>query len=252
MNLFVGVTIDKFNEMKEKQEKSVFLTDEQQSWVTIQRLLVGIRLKKTANRPLNRMRNFIYDVVTSRSFETLILCLIMANILVMSMTHADMSDEFENVLFLLNCRRGYLCDRGDHEANAFQPSGYFRIPEHVYFMVLTLSVAINGDLDHGHLSYVSEHHPCVCVARIFRLIPKAKGLKLFQTLVYSLPALGNVGSVLFLFFFIFAVLGMNLFVRFHHRQLPQQVCQLRDVRVLMLTLFRMAAGEARAASCTTA
>ena len=66
MNLFVGVTIDKFNEMKEKQEKSVFMTDEQQSWVTIQHLLVGIRLKKTANRPLNRMRNFIYVVTSDR------------------------------------------------------------------------------------------------------------------------------------------------------------------------------------------
>lgn len=50
------------------------------------------------------------------------------------------------------------------------------------------------------------------VARVFRLIPKAKGLRtLFQTLLVSLPALGNVGSVLFLFFFIFAVMGMNLF-----------------------------------------
>ena len=44
------------------------------------------------------------------------------------------------------------------------------------------------------------------VGSIFRLIPKAKRLlKLFQTLIISLPALGNVGSVLVLFFYIFAV-----------------------------------------------
>lgn len=50
------------------------------------------------------------------------------------------------------------------------------------------------------------------IARVFRLIPKAKGLRtMFQTLLVSLPALGNVGSVLFLFFFIFAIMGMNLF-----------------------------------------
>ena len=128
MNLFVGVTIDKFNEMKEKQEKSVFMTDEQQSWVTIQRLLVGIRLKKTANRPLNRMRNFIYDVVTADRW-TLILCLIMANILVLSMTHADMSDEFENVLFLLNCRfAGIFAIEAIMKLIAFKPGGYFGIP----------------------------------------------------------------------------------------------------------------------------
>lgn len=34
-NLFVGVTIDKFNEMKDKQEgRSVFLTEEQRIWVS--------------------------------------------------------------------------------------------------------------------------------------------------------------------------------------------------------------------------
>lgn len=50
------------------------------------------------------------------------------------------------------------------------------------------------------------------VARIFRLIPKAKGLRtLFQTLIYSLPALVNVGGVLSLLFFIFAIMGMNLY-----------------------------------------
>jgi hypothetical protein len=39
-NLFVGVTIDKFNEMKDKQEgRSVFLTEEQRIWVSIQKLV---------------------------------------------------------------------------------------------------------------------------------------------------------------------------------------------------------------------
>ena len=249
MNLFVGVTIDKFNEMKEKQEKSVFLTDEQQSWVTIQRLLVGIRLKKTANRPLNRMRNFIYDVVTSRSFETLILCLIMANILVMSMTHADMSDEFENILFLLNCGfAGIFAIEAIMKLIAFKPSGYFRDPWNTFdFMVVTLSVmgiavTLTTDISATYLSIIRVFR----VARIFRLIPKAKGLKkLFQTLVYSLPALANVGSVLFLFFFIFAVLGMNLFgkVRVTGNFL-NRYANFETFGYSMLTLFRMATGEA--------
>ena len=249
MNLFVGVTIDKFNEMKDKQEKSVFMTDEQQSWVTIQRLLVGIRLKKTANRPLNRMRNFIYDVVTSRSFETLILCLIMANILVMSMTHADMSDEFENVLFLLNCGfAGIFAIEAIMKLIAFKPSGYFRDPWNTFdFMVVALSimgiaVTLTTDISATYLSIIRVFR----VARIFRLIPKAKGLKkLFQTLLYSLPALANVGSVLFLFFFIFAVLGMNLFgkVRVTGNFL-NRYANFETFGYSMLTLFRMATGEA--------
>jgi hypothetical protein len=46
------------------------------------------------------------------------------------------------------------------------------------------------------------------VARVFRLINKAKTLRaLFNTLIVSLPSLWNIGSLLFVLFFIFAVLG---------------------------------------------
>ena len=249
MNLFVGVTIDKFNEMKEKQEKSVFLTDEQQSWVTIQRLLVGIRLKKTANRPLNRMRNFIYDIVTSRRFESIILTLIMVNIVVMSMTHADMSEDFEQGLFLVNCGfAAIFCVEAIMKLIAFKPGGYFRDPWNTFdFFVVTLSVVgiavtLTTDISATYLSIIRVFR----VARIFRLIPKAKGLKkLFQTLLYSLPALTNVGAVLFLFFFIFAVLGMNLFgkVRITGNFL-NRYANFETFGFSMLTLFRMATGEA--------
>ena len=249
MNLFVGVTIDKFNEMKEKQEKSVFLIDEQQSWVTIQRLLVGIRLKKTANRPLNRMRNFIYDIVTSRRFESLILTLIMVNIVVMSMTHADMSEDFEQGLFLVNCGfAAIFCVEAIMKLIAFKPGGYFRDPWNTFdFFVVTLSVVgiavtLTTDISATYLSIIRVFR----VARIFRLIPKAKGLKkLFQTLLYSLPALTNVGAVLFLFFFIFAVLGMNLFgkVRITGNFL-NRYANFETFGFSMLTLFRMATGEA--------
>ena len=50
------------------------------------------------------------------------------------------------------------------------------------------------------------------VLRIVRLLKSAKGLRdLLMTMVYSAPALVNVGSLLFLVVFIYAVLGMSLF-----------------------------------------
>ncbi len=67
-------------------------------------------------------------------------------------------------------------------------------------------------------------HPGVCVlvcplplasarvARLIKLINKAKGLRtLFNTLISSLPAIFNVGSLLVLVMFIYTVLGMNIF-----------------------------------------
>jgi hypothetical protein len=46
------------------------------------------------------------------------------------------------------------------------------------------------------------------VGRVFRLVNKMETLRLlFNTLVLSLPSLWNIGSLLFVLFFIFAVLG---------------------------------------------
>ena len=50
------------------------------------------------------------------------------------------------------------------------------------------------------------------IARMLRLIRKAKSLMvIFETLVITLPELANVAGLLFLFIFIYAILGVQLF-----------------------------------------
>ena len=47
------------------------------------------------------------------------------------------------------------------------------------------------------------------VARIFRLVKRAKSLKLvFNTFIITIPALANVGSLLLLLLYLYAVLGV--------------------------------------------
>lgn len=50
------------------------------------------------------------------------------------------------------------------------------------------------------------------IGRILRLIKAAKGIrKLLFALVVSLPALFNIGALLALLLFVYAILGMSLF-----------------------------------------
>ena len=250
MNLFVGVTIDKFNEMKEAQQgRSIFLTPEQENWVQIQKIIAWIRPKKNHLRPSMGFRRVIFDFVTTDEFDTVILTLIASNILVMAMVHADMTEAWTNALFIANSVfAGVFLMEALLKLVAFGILGYFKDAWNRFdFFVVCLSVAgfvitIFTEVSASYLSLLRVAR----VARIFRLIPKAKGLKaLFQTLLYSLPALGNVGSVLFLFFFIFAVLGMNLFgkMRFSSGELSRYA-NFETFGFSMLTLFRMATGEA--------
>lgn len=47
---------------------------------------------------------------------------------------------------------------------------------------------------------------------MFRLVQKAKYLKvIFTTFLVTIPSLANIGGLLFLLIFIYAVLGVSLF-----------------------------------------
>ena len=55
-------------------------------------------------------------------------------------------------------------------------------------------------------------HHCRMLPSQGLLLPACRGLRtLFNTLLSSLPAIFNVGSLLFLLLFVYAILGMNLF-----------------------------------------
>mmetsp|Transcript_3119 Transcript_3119/g.7221 ORF Transcript_3119/g.7221 Transcript_3119/m.7221 type:complete len:1718 (+) Transcript_3119:685-5838(+) len=250
MNLFVGVTIDKFNEMKEKQEgKSVFLTAEQRNWVSIQKLLVDIHPTKKQTEPEGYLRGAVFRLISSDHFDAFILTLIVLNIIVMAMTHADMTPLFDFSLFVVNTVfAAVFLMEAVLKLFALHPRAYFSDAWNSFdFGVVCLSVVgftitVATDASATYLSLLRVFR----VARIFRLIPKAKGLRtLFQTLLYSLPALGNVGSVLFLFFFIFAVMGMNLFgkIKVTSGEI-NRYANFEQFYYALLTLFRMSTGEA--------
>jgi hypothetical protein len=72
LNLFVGVAIDKFNDMQaEHLGQNVFLTPEQEQWVTIQRLMSRCKPDKGHAVPRNHLRAALFKVCTSHLGTTL-------------------------------------------------------------------------------------------------------------------------------------------------------------------------------------
>ena len=52
------------------------------------------------------------------------------------------------------------------------------------------------------------------IGRIFRLVRKYKELRqIFNAFVLSIPALANVGGLLFLFLYLYSVLGISMFAK---------------------------------------
>ena len=75
---------------------------------------------------------------------------------------------------------------------------------------------------------------------MFKLIKNAKGLRtLFNTLLRSMPAIFNVGSLLFLLMFIYAVLGMNLFGGFNNPFEGSQDTNFNNFGTSLIALFQV-------------
>ena len=74
------------------------------------------------------------------------------------------------------------------------------------------------------------------IARIFRLFAKFKGLtNLFLAIVQALPTIMNVGAVLFLLFFIYAVFFMLLFGRVQRGEFLTERANFETFGVSLLT-----------------
>jgi hypothetical protein len=66
---------------------------------------------------------------------------------------------------------------------------------------------------------------------------------LIDTLVYILPSLANIGSLLFLLLFIYAALGINLFSGVMNQDEINDSVNFRTFGVSILVLMRCATGE---------
>ena len=66
--------------------------------------------------------------------------------------------------------------------------------------------------------------------------------QLFKTLIVTLPALGNVAALMFMLFFIYAVIGVQLFATVAYHGSYNEQANFRDFGAAMLLLLRMSTG----------
>ena len=250
LNLFVGVTIDKFNEMK-SEKGAILLTANQQQWLAMRQNAFKAGPAKRPERPLgNPLRKMCYDVWEKPQFDAFIIIIILINVLFMAMEHYKMSPEWTMCMFVSNLIFSAIYSlEAIIKLLAIGFGNYFKDGwnRFDFLIVMVAWVGIALDLVPGinaeQLSFIMVLR-VARIGRIFRLIPKAKGLRtLFQTLISSLPALWNVGSMLLLFLFIYAVMGMQLFGLVMRTENVNRQANFETFGRSIATLFRMATGE---------
>lgn len=99
VNLFVGVIVDSFNQLR--NEGMLTLTESQKKWIDTQSVLMQNAPRKVPKRP-NSWRKYVYDVVITKQFESSVMIVILLNFLAMTLEHYDQNEQFSSILRIVN------------------------------------------------------------------------------------------------------------------------------------------------------
>ncbi|XP_069329558.1 sodium channel protein type 10 subunit alpha isoform X3 [Eulemur rufifrons] len=248
LNLFVGVIIDNFNQQKKKLGgQDIFMTEEQKKYYNAMKKLGSKKPQKPIPRPLNKYQGFVFDIVTRQAFDIVIMVLICLNMITMMVETDEQSEEKTKVLGKIN-QFFVAVFTGECVMKMFALRHYyFTNGWNVFdFIVVVLSIAslVFSAILKSLESYFSPTLFRVIrlarIGRILRLIRAAKGIRtLLFALMMSLPALFNIGLLLFLVMFIYSIFGMSSFPNVRQEAGIDDMFNFQTFANSMLCLFQI-------------
>ncbi|XP_061239729.1 voltage-dependent L-type calcium channel subunit alpha-1S isoform X1 [Bos javanicus] len=268
MNIFVGFVIVTFQEQGETEYKNCELDKNQ-------RQCVQYALKARPLRcyiPKNPYQYRVWYIVTSSYFEYLMFALIMLNTICLGMQHYNQSEQMNHISDILNVAFTIIFTlEMVLKLMAFKARGYFGDPWNVFDFLIVIGSIIDvilseidtflassgglyclgggcGNVDPDESARISSaFFRLFRVMRLIKLLSRAEGVRtLLWTFIKSFQALPYVALLIVMLFFIYAVIGMQMFGKIalvdgtqinrnnNFQTFPQAV----------LLLFRCATGEA--------
>jgi len=251
LNHFVGVIVDNFNRIKKESDASATMTPEQQQWVQTMRTAAQQKPARGVRQPEWWPRLKLYELVSSTAWDGLITAVILANIVLMACTFWRIEER--TALHLAYNRAmlafGYIYyTEALLKIAAFGPSGYFGdgwCRFDFFLVVVSLADELVDDGVFPLPPFLLRVLRVIRILRILRLLKGLKGLRdLIVTMILSFPSLLNVGSLLALIVFVYAILGMHLFSFLATGENIDDVRNFHDLSSASLLLLQVLTGDA--------
>ncbi|XP_038283412.1 voltage-dependent L-type calcium channel subunit alpha-1D isoform X9 [Canis lupus baileyi] len=264
MNIFVGFVIVTFQEQGEKEYKNCELDKNQ-------RQCVEYALKARPLRryiPKNPYQYKFWYVVNSSPFEYMMFVLIMLNTLCLAMQHYEQSKMFNDAMDILNMVfTGVFTVEMVLKVIAFKPKHYFTDAWNTFDALIVVGSVVDIAITEVNPTE-SENVPVPTatpgnseesnrisitffrlfrVMRLVKLLSRGEGIRtLLWTFIKSFQALPYVALLIAMLFFIYAVIGMQMFGKVAMRD-NNQINRNNNFQTFpqaVLLLFRCATGEA--------
>ena len=220
INVFVGVIVETFADIKREEDGLKLMDDDQQQWVETMQSLLKLQPARYAPEPTDdKTRLVAFWTIRSRWFEPAVLGLIVFNTALMAMDGYGISDSTKAFIEDGNtvCTI-FFCFEAAIKIYALSASEYFQDSWNIFdfFVAIVSLVAILAELLVSSSNVPSPSMlralRTVRVLRIVRAVKGFRGLRmLFTTLILSLPALANIMSIFLIVLCLYAILGMQIF-----------------------------------------
>ncbi|XP_026077607.1 voltage-dependent L-type calcium channel subunit alpha-1D-like isoform X11 [Carassius auratus] len=249
MNIFVGFVIVTFQEQGEKEYKNCELDKNQ-------RQCVEYALKARPLRryiPKNPYQYKFWYVVNSTGFEYIMFVLILLNTICLAVQHYGQSEMFNYVMDILNMVfTAVFTVEMVLKLIAFKPRHYFTDAWNTFDALIVVGsvvdiaiTEVNNTEDSARISITFFR--LFRVMRLVKLLSRGEGIRtLLWTFIKSFQALPYVALLIAMLFFIYAVIGMQMFGKVamvDHTQINRNN-NFQTFPQAVLLLFRCATGEA--------
>uniref|UniRef100_A0A8C9SSH6 Voltage-dependent L-type calcium channel subunit alpha n=1 Tax=Scleropages formosus TaxID=113540 RepID=A0A8C9SSH6_SCLFO len=258
MNIFVGFVIVTFQEQGEQEYKNCELDKNQ-------RQCVEYALKARPLRryiPKNPYQYKVWYVVNSTYFEYLMFILILLNTICLAMQHHGQSGSFNKAMNVLNMLfTGLFTVEMILKLIAFKPRHYFVDAWNTFDALIVVGSIVDIAITEVNVSHTvcglqnTEDNARISITffrlfrvmRLVKLLSRGEGIRtLLWTFIKSFQALPYVALLIVMLFFIYAVIGMQMFGKIALRD-NSQINRNNNFQTFpqaVLLLFRCATGEA--------
>ncbi|CAF4109785.1 unnamed protein product, partial [Rotaria magnacalcarata] len=227
----------------------MFMTDDQKKYYNAMKKMGNKKPTKALPRPRFPIARFFFDLTTNQKFDIFIMMCIFLNMLCMCLEHHNQSATYDRVLgYINNFFVAIFTVECGMKLLALHYK-YFTIPWNVFDFIIVIASILGQALGELMANYFVNPTllRVVRVARVGRVLRLVKGAKGIRTLLFalavSMPALFNIGLLLFLVMFIYSIFGMSFFAYVRKAAGVTEIFNFETFPNSLIILFQM---------CTTA
>ncbi|XP_071552405.1 muscle calcium channel subunit alpha-1-like isoform X37 [Panulirus ornatus] len=247
VNIFVGFVIVTFQNEGEQEYKNCCLDKNQRNCIEF-----ALKAKPVRRYiPKNRFQYKIWWFVTSQPFEYAIFVLIMLNTISLAMKFRGEPETYTHALDILNLIfTAVFALEFVLKIMAFRFKYYFGDAWNVFDFIIVLGSFIDivySEVNPGSNLFSINFFRLFRVMRLVKLLSKGEGIRtLLWTFIKSFQALPYVALLILLLFFIYGVVGMQVFgkIALDYSTQIHRHNNFQTFFQAVMVLFRSATGEA--------